>query len=68
LVSERFIAPLLPTVEQDGGVDDGGEKDGFLSKMLNMLFIPLTFELPEHKNSLSLVQLFFIWTILTMHI
>lgn len=62
------MTPLLPMVEQDGGVDDGGEKDGFLSKMLNMLFIPLTFKLLEHKNSLSLVQLFFIWTILTMHI
>lgn len=54
-------------VEQVGGLSAVGvEKAGFTA--LNMFFIPLTFEVPKHKNILSLVQLSLICQILTVRI
>lgn len=64
LVSGRCIILMFPNGRTRWGVSAlGGEKAGFTA--LNMLFIPLTFELPKHKNILSLVQLSLICQILT---
>lgn len=57
----------FPTAEQDGGVGSWGWEGRTSFQSLEYDFIPLMLELPEHKNTLSLVQLSFIWWMLTMY-
>lgn len=57
----------FPTAEQDGGVGNWGWEGRPSFQSPEYDFIPLMLELPEHKNTLSLVQLSFIWWMLTMY-